>query len=76
MKMYCEHCQRIFADDDMKWKKGYYDYSYRTYPVCPFCSSEDIEEKEEDKYEEMFDEAMENAQLNWNKKYEEIKWRN
>ena len=26
--------------------------------------------------EEMFDEAMENAQLNWNKKYEEIKWRN
>mgnify|MGYP000974929987 FL=1 len=31
---------------------------------------------EKDKYEEMFDEAMENAQLNWNKKYEEIKWRN
>lgn len=31
---------------------------------------------EEDKYKEMFDEAMENAQLNWNKKYEEIKWRN
>lgn len=48
MKMYCEHCHRIFADDDMKWKKGYYDYSYRTYPVCPFCSSEDIEEKEDD----------------------------
>lgn len=31
---------------------------------------------EKDKYEEMFDEAMENAQLNWNKKYEGIKWRN
>lgn len=31
---------------------------------------------EKDKYEEMFDEAMENAQINWNKKYEEIKWRN
>mgnify|MGYP000844343060 FL=1 len=31
---------------------------------------------EEDKYEEMFDEAIENAQLNWNKKYEEIKWKN
>lgn len=31
---------------------------------------------EKDKYEEMFDEVMENAQLNWNKKYEEIKWRN
>lgn len=52
MKMYCEHCQRIFADDDMKWKKGYYDYSYRTYPVCPFCSSENIEEKEDDTEDE------------------------
>lgn len=31
---------------------------------------------EKDKYEEMFDESMKNAQLNWNKKYEEIKWRN
>lgn len=47
MKMYCEHCHRTFADDDMKWKKGYHDYSYRTYPVCPYCSSEDIEEKED-----------------------------
>lgn len=47
MNMYCEHCHRTFADDDMKWKKGYHDYSYRTYPVCPFCSSENIEEKED-----------------------------
>ena len=31
---------------------------------------------EEDKYEEMFDEALENAELNWNKKYEEIKGKN
>jgi hypothetical protein len=52
MEMYCEHCHRTFADDDMKWKKGYHDYSYRTYPVCPFCSSEDIEEKENDTEDE------------------------
>ena len=52
MEMYCEHCHRTFADDDMKWKKGYHDYSYRAYPVCPFCSSEDIEEKEDDTEDE------------------------
>lgn len=52
MKMICNHCQRIFNDDDMKHHYGYMDYSYRKYRTCPYCDSEDVEEVEEIDHEE------------------------
>lgn len=47
MKMICNHCQRIFNDDDMNSHYGYIDYSYREYKTCPYCDSEEVEEVEE-----------------------------
>lgn len=52
MKMICNHCQRIFNDDDMKRHYGYVDYSYREYRTCPYCDSEEVEEVEEIDHEE------------------------
>lgn len=52
MEMYCEHCHRTFADDDVKWVRGYHDYSWREYPVCPFCNSDDLHEVDDEETSE------------------------
>lgn len=53
MKMICNDCERIFDEAEICWQKEYIgDYgsapAYQDIACCPYCSSDEIDEKKEE----------------------------
>lgn len=51
----CEHCERVFEEEDIKILKEYHNEfpfeAYEEFAVCPYCGDDDLEKISEEEAE-------------------------